>query len=307
MDERIPVAESVSRAWAEVANGARMTNHMLTSMPSLTAASNFAQIDAVYAYEKASDWHRAYLAAALEHLVVWADFAAPLRFHPEHEVTFTFRPAHTLGRAAMEAASQAVWMTAGGTAQECARRRLALIRWDYAEHRKSQADLTFKERIAQLDARLLDRASDVFDESDLRPPSHLTVLRAAAPVVGLDPDEVEEVWRAASGAAHGRNWASIALQHVVPLEEYEPGHLKTLRVPDPGPMTDVLRIAEKMTTYGVLRHADFRQADIGRMIEQSRLWLSSVIPFRDDADAATVALLKRPVEPTSAGPNPTAR
>jgi hypothetical protein len=140
MGERIPVGEAVSREWTEIAQGARLSNHVLQAMPDPTLTSNFAQINAVCPFEKASDWHRSYLGAALEHLIVWADIVAPLKFHPEHEVTFTFRPAHTLGRAAMEAASQAVWMTSGGTAKECARRHLSLIRWDYDEHRKSRSD-----------------------------------------------------------------------------------------------------------------------------------------------------------------------
>ena len=262
MDQRIPVGEAVSRAWTEVAQAARLSNHVLQAMPYPTLTSNFAQINAVYPFEKASDWHRSYLGAALEHLIVWADIVAPLKFHPEHEVTFTFRPAHTLGRAAMEAASQAVWMSSGETAEECARRHLSLIRWDYDEHRKSRSDLDSKKRVATMDTALLERASGTFAESDLRPPGHLSVLRAAAPVVGIDPDEVETVWRAASGAANGKAWAALALQHVVPLEEYEPGHFRTLRVPDPEPMARVLRIAEQITSYGVLRHADFCQTDI---------------------------------------------
>lgn len=95
MDHKIPVGDTVSRAWTEVAQGSRLANHMLQAMPDPTPSSNFAKVNALYPHEKASDWHRAYLSAALEHLVVWADIAAPLKFHPEHEVTFSFRR-HTL-------------------------------------------------------------------------------------------------------------------------------------------------------------------------------------------------------------------
>ena len=293
MNQKIPVGEAASRAWTEVAQGSRMSNHMLQAMPDPAPGSKFAKVNAEYPFEKASDWHRSYLAAALEHLILWADIAAPLKFHPEHEVTFSFRPAHTLGRAAMEAASQAIWVTSGDTAQECGRRHLSLIRWDYLEHRKSESDPQVKARVAERDAVLLKRVADSFAEADLRPPSHLSVLRAAAPVAGLDPDKVEAVWRAASGAAHGKTWASLALQHVVPLDEYEPGQFRTLRVPDSGPMTEVLKVAEHMTAHGVLRHADFCGVDIAAILERARVWLAGVIPYREDADPDVVARLKR--------------
>ena len=293
MDNRIPVDEEVSRAWVAVAHGARTTNRMLDRLGEPAPDSIFAQVNALYPYEKASDWHRSYLAAALEHLMVWADIEAPLKFHPEQVVTHYFRPIYTLARAAMEASSQAVWMTGGKTAQECARRHLCLIRWDYEEHRKSLSDNKRKGRINEMDKSLLRRASDAFSEEELRPPSHYTVLRAAAAVMDLNPDQFERVWRAASGSAHGKVWPSLALQHVVPISEYEPGHLRALRVPDPDKITEVLELAGKMTMYGVLRHADFVKADISALIEEATRWLASVVPFREDADPDVVARLKR--------------
>lgn len=135
-----------------------------------------------------------------------------------------------------------------------------------------------------------------FTTDDLLPPTHLSVLRAAAPVVDLDPDEVETVWRAASGAAHGKGWAALALQHVIPVGEYEHGQLRTVRFPDAGPMTKVLKVAERMTAHGVLRHADFCGADIRALLEGSRAWLAGVIPYRPNADPDVVARLKRPAD-----------
>ena len=293
MAAQFSVDAAVSQAWAAVAHGARLSSRILQSVGDPVPRSNFAELNAVYPHEKASDWHRAYLGAALEHLLMWADLVAPLKFHPEQVVMHTFRPAYTLGRAALEAASQAVWMTAGGTARECSRRHLSLIRWDYVEHRKSVSGQEAKGRVEERDATLLKRASGVFAEADLRPPNHYTVLRAAAPVLGRNPDELERIWRAASGSAHGRVWPSLSLQHVVPLTEYEPGQFRTLRIPDTDGMTEVLEAAEQMLSYGVLRHADFCGADIPALIEDARLWLASVVPFREDADPEVVAHLRR--------------
>lgn len=294
MNERIPVDEATSQAWAAVAHGARMAEHILRNVGDPAPGSNFAQINALYPHEKASDWHRSYLAAALEHLMVWADIAAPLKFHPEQEVTHTFRPAYTLGRAALEAASQAAWMSSGASAYECARRHLSLIRWDYVEQRKSLlGEAEAQKSVTDLDSKLLERTAAAFSAAELQPPSHYTVLRSTAGLIDLPPDGLERIWRAASGSAHGKVWPSLALQHVVPLAEYEPGQFRTLRVPDAEGMTEVLEVAERMTMHGVLRHADYCNADIPALIEAARLWLASVVPFREDANPEVVAYLKR--------------
>jgi hypothetical protein len=172
VDARIPVDEETTQAWVAVSHGARMSQHVLRNVGDPALQSPFAQINAQYASEKASDWHRSYLAAALEHLVVWADIAAPLKFHPEQELTHTLRPAYTLGRAALEASSQAVWMTSGETARECARRHLSLIRWDYTEHRKSlNGDPKAQQRVTDMDTRLLERSAGDFSETELKPPA----------------------------------------------------------------------------------------------------------------------------------------
>lgn len=293
MDGRVPVDRSTSLAWTEIAQYARLANHILSAVPDPDGDSNLAQIDAMYPHERASDWHRSYLKAALQHLVLWADLVAPLRFHPDQEVVHQLRPAYTLGRAAIEAASQAVWLTGGETAHECARRHLSLIRWDYEEHRKSLREDEAKRRVREMDARLLDRVRSQFDQRELAPPKHLAVLRGAAPTVGVDPDDLERVWRAASGSAHGKVWPSISLQHVVPLQEYEAGQFRTFCVPDPEGITEVLRLAEQMTMFGVVRHAQYCGADVPTLMDEARRWLASVVPFREDADPDVVAYLSR--------------
>ncbi len=147
---------------------------------------------------------------------------------PEQELIHTLRPAYTLSRAALEAASQAVWVSAGGSAAECARRHLRLIRWDYAEHRKSVQDPAVKQRIRAMDETLLTRVEERLSVDELIVPSLIAVLRDAAQVIGVSADELERVsgepltttsWRAASerrqAASSGRRWRS---KHVVPVD-----------------------------------------------------------------------------------------
>jgi hypothetical protein len=45
-------------------------------------------------------------------------------------------------------------------------------------------------------------------------------------------------------------------------------------------MTDVLQVAEKMATWGVLRYVDYAGADIAALIAEATAWLSPQIPRR---------------------------
>ena len=284
MTPRIPVDPDVSRTWTAIAHSSRYMNRLLSLVSHPAERSNFSQVNRLYASEHASDWHRSYLDAALQHMLLWADIVAPLRFHPEQEVVQTLRPAYTLGRAALEASSQAVWMTGATTPLECTRRHLSLIRWDFDEHRKSLQDDEAKQRVRERDATLLERARGLFEEHELGRPSLLNVLRDAASVIEVDQDDIERLWRAASGAAHGKVWPSMSLQNVVPLNEYEPGHFRAVRIPDAEAMTEILKVADQMITYGVLRHADFCGTNTARLMNDASAWLLSVIPVKDGAD-----------------------
>jgi len=291
--EPIQVDAETHQAWVQVSHGARLMSHILAGVPRPAKPSAFGLVDAMYPFERASIWHRSYLGAGLEHLLLWADVVAPLSVQPGQVVEHSLRPAYTLGRAALESASQAVWMTAADSPRESVRRHLSLIRWDYKEHGKSAGDEVAKLRVQEMDARLIGRVSGEFSERELRPPTFFEVLRAAAPAAGADPDDVERVWRAASGAAHGKHWPSLELQHVVPLHEYEPGQFQVLFIPDPAGMTEVLRLADQMITCGVLRHAQFCGADVEALRAEARRWLVSKVPLREDADPEVIAHLKR--------------
>ena len=284
--------DDVPASWVEIAHGARIASHMLSHVYDPKPGSKFAKLNDTYPYEKASDWHRSYLMAALEHLTLWANVVAPLDFGHHYVVETTLRPTYTLARAAIEASSQAVWMTSGATEHECARRHLALIRWDYHEQQKSVAEPE-KKYIKDMDTQLLARVSGDYHEVELTRPNHVQILEASAPVAGLDAARVILVWRAASGAAHGRIWPGTELQHLLAWREYEPGQLRTLRVPDIAKMTEALHIADTLTRYGVLRFSDFSGAATPTLQRDAIAWLASVIPVRSDADPQELERLRR--------------
>lgn len=287
IEVRIPVSQETLETWTALGIGFRFANHMVDSAPLDPRAGSQLQIlNDSYPHEKAADWCRGYLNAAVEHLMMWADFAQPLSFNADHVVVHRgFRPAQTLARAAMESASQAVWMLSGGDERECMRRHLSLIRWDCDEHAKSMGAEEAKQARGPEGpaARLLERASG-FSEAETKKPSHLSVLRAAADAVALDPDEVELLWRAASGSAHGRRWPALALQNVTPGHEYEPGQYRTFQVPDVEAMTRVLQCAHTFVIGGVVRYLNWLGEDVTAARERSVRAVGMTLPLRDGVD-----------------------
>ncbi|GAA2736398.1 hypothetical protein GCM10009867_21000 [Pedococcus aerophilus] len=268
--------------WKEIATSTRWTLRVLSQVGDPVDSSPFTTLNAVYP-EKASDWCRGFLEASAEHMRHWADFAAPLKWHPDHVVTHTFRPAQTLARAAMESASQAVWIMSPNEAEECARRHLCLVRWDYAEYRKSLAQ-DEKHLARELDQRLLAAVQEHFPEEALRMPNYLTVLRETAGVVGRDPNEVESIWRASSGSAHGKRWPALTLQRSTPGREYEPGQFRTTIMPDPDAMTRALELADALLSYGAMRFLQLSGIDFMSAHQDAITWVESLLPRVDGVD-----------------------
>ena len=263
-----------------------MLEHCLRNAGEPRTGSPFAQVGETFPFEKVADRARAYLTASVEHLVFWADVHVPLKFHPEHTVDVTLRSSYTLGRAALESAAQAVWLMNTTDPMECIRRHICLMRWDLVEFRKSRLGAAEKSEARELEKDLVRRVSGVFDEEAVRAPTgYLEVIRLACTAEGLelDPDDAERIWRAASGAAHGKYWPTIELQRVVPLEDGESGQRRVL-VPDIDGITEVLRAAHEMMQIGVLRYLDYAGVDIQEALDTARAWYTEVIPLKEGID-----------------------
>lgn len=126
---------------------------------------------------------------------------------------------------------------------ECIRRHICLMRWDLQELRKSKLDATEKAKAKDLEDALVHRVSDVFaDDQVWVPNGYLDVIRSACAADGvtLEPDDAERIWRAASGAAHGKYWPTLELQQAIPVEEAL-GEFRTVLIPDVDGISEVLR------------------------------------------------------------------
>lgn len=295
LDALMQVPEEITDRWSALAIGFRFQQEMLRQALDPAPTSNFAQANAFYPLEKVSDWCRDYLTAALEHALFWADFTQPLTFTEDHKVAHRFRPAQTIGRATLEAASQAVWILGGGSAREFARRHLQLIRWDYSERRKS-LPIDQKPVMIEADQLLLERAQTHFEPDELTVPNgYLFIVRESASIVRADPDEIETIWRAASGSAHGRRWPAHVLQRVIPGEEYEPGQHRTIQIPDPDAITRVISAASTASMQGVLRYLHSAGVEIEPAREKAIQRVGALLPLKPGVDRQEL-LRRRPGE-----------
>jgi hypothetical protein len=291
---RIAIDRSTIEPWVAVAQSSRLLADILSQIGEPLGGSNFEAIDAHYPPERSSDWCREFLAAGIEHMTLWADHVAPLRFHEEAQVTHTFRPVQTLSRAAIESASQAVWMMNGSSARECARRHVCLLLDDLDEQRKAALGDERKKRLKLASKVILDRLEPVISEKDIgRFPGYMNTVKEAAATVAakgscdadlVDPHVVERLWRASAGSAHGKRWPSLELQIVNAGKEILPGLFETDRAPDPVAITKILKLADAVLTYGVLRFADYSgyEPQLTRLMTAAQERLAAVIPRRSD-------------------------
>ena len=99
--QRIAISLRDSQMLAEYTHGFRILQGTFSKAGPPGMGSQFEYIDQLYPFEKASEWSKSYLSAALEQMLFWADVAVPERFDPTYEVVHTFRPIQTLARSAL--------------------------------------------------------------------------------------------------------------------------------------------------------------------------------------------------------------
>jgi hypothetical protein len=205
-------------------------------------------------------------------------------------VIHTFRPVQTLSCAAIESAPQAVWMIDGGSARECARRHVCLVLDDPDEQRKAAQGLEQKDHLKLARQLLLERPGSAISGKDIgRFPGYMNTVKEAAATVAVkgsvdadleNPEAVERLWGAFAGSAHGKRWPSLELQIVNPRSGISPGQFATDRVPDPTAITKILKLADAVLTYGILRFADYSgyQPQLSAIIHDAQQRLAAAIP-----------------------------
>jgi hypothetical protein len=242
--------------WKESVYVARACELVLSQVVDPLPGSDWAKADLYYPWEKVSVWVREYLRAAAEHLCFWADIVAPYQFDAHAANNVRIRPYLTLARSGLESAAHALWLSEVDGPRECVLRFLRLMYRDFTYHRKAlEADGMDTDsvdvRIEQLKARVADYSIPVKLKEPV--PGYEQMVRLAASATRHEPDHWGYLWHAASGAAHGQNWFGLEAHALIPVAEYEPGHFRMIRIPDPKFITDTIEAACDTLQWGTAR------------------------------------------------------
>ncbi|MEV0332408.1 hypothetical protein [Nocardia sp. NPDC050717] len=86
-----------------------------------------------------------------------------------------------------------------------------------------------------------------------KPPGYENLVRNAAKVTGHDEGLWAYLWNAASGAGHGQNWFGIEAFDPLHRVEYEPGHYRSVSIPDPMFVTELVDAASTTLQWATVR------------------------------------------------------
>ena len=259
--------------WIEAAQSGRLNADVLEHlMPPREGSSLRPNADSD-PFKNMAWWSYGYLEAAADHLLLWADYAAPPKFHPDSEVTHTLRPAFTLARATIESAAQAIWILSPEEQIDRVRRYVQLATWDLDEQTKAAES---PEGRAVLQARRDELFAGMgITRRQWRPPKYLEMIREAAEFMTIgdetgfvSPDRIERVWRSAAGAAHGKRWTEFELQ-----DRTDAGNGLVLSTPRIEAISEVLEAASKYLSAGVILFA----IRAGHMEHFGDLWQEATI------------------------------
>ncbi|MEE6167425.1 MULTISPECIES: hypothetical protein [unclassified Mycolicibacterium] len=250
-----PVPEEHLREWKGSALMVRTCNLVLKRIADPTPTSALAAADVHYPQEKVSAWSREYLLAGADSLNFWADHFSPFEFAADAVNEVRYRPYLLLARSGLESAAHGLWTLSAATSEECAQRHVRLLHRDFRYHRKAleaggRDASHIQLRIDDLEQRA--KQSALLRPTD-QPPGYEALIRHAADIAGRDADEWAFWWNAASGAAHGQNWLGIEGYQLHGKSEYEPGHFRVAKLPDPEFITNIIDAASSCLLAGTVK------------------------------------------------------
>lgn len=283
---RLAVREDILIRWAGAAMTVRslLDVHARCAVP--LAGSDSAAVDALYPRESFSQWAREGIRSALDHLLVWADLAIPIDDRVGRPITHEgFRWFHTLLRAALEGASQSLWLTTVSDTGEATARLIRAVRDDLREQRL--AWLAAGRDVTLTDERIAQHAKNAtewvqYGAAADKMPSYVDMIRSAATRSGLDPSTCEATWRMASAAAHGKTWAILDLQEFVGESvEWRPGQFHTPGIVDQDRLTDSIEVATTLLSAASAQLLMRNGYDPTREYQLSMIGVARRSPMKD--------------------------
>ncbi|PTU55386.1 hypothetical protein DBB34_14620 [Sphaerisporangium cinnabarinum] len=296
-DER-EVSEEFRQRLVAAATFARSARYILERLGDPIERSPLWFDDEVYPWEKPTAWIRNYLSAGLDHLDLYANVVAPLKYYDGMELRIAARPYFTLGRSAIESTAQAAWVMAGGHVRNRVIRHLRLLWSDLDEQAKvarAASDTAGAVRATQrqesIVARMDERGVDSATYS-CGAPNYLDMIKGVASSLSRTPAELEVLWRTASAAAHGKNWFTSATHDVELLEEYEPGYFRVRTIPREDDLAEVEETAARFAFGAVCHFANGLGADHESLVAEASVHVFKVMPVRPGAEDVVEGLIE---------------
>lgn len=280
---RIAIDHEVSLALISAAHRARFSARILEIAGAPRPGSKFERLGSPTPHESIERRVAGYLEAAAENVIFWADMMAPLKFHSEQQVRVSLRPTFTLARAALEAVGQALWMLNATEMRELQRRYVAIVLWELRRRTLSEIDPEEKSRAKSAETELIEAARVLFSPAELScPRGYREFVTSLSEVNGVEFDApfLEQLWRDASGVAHGHHWVNDVMTEVVPSGG-DAGRVE--RVPSQHAIAEVIGVATQALNVGVLHYVDYLGVDLAEVVEEARAWLAEVVPLMDEA------------------------
>lgn len=240
--------------WIEVAVSTRLNVDVLSRLMPPREGS-FLRPTPGDPLRKMAWWCHGYLEGAADHLLLWADYFAPLKVRADAETVHALRPVFTLARAAMESAAQVIWTLGPEEPTECGRRFIQLVIWDLTEQTKAAATTdALSELLVRRDEML---ALFGMTARTFKPPRYLDMIRYVAeflddggPDSHINAAQVERIWRSTAGAAHGKQWPEFEFN-----ESVDAGGGLFWSTPRVDEISKVLRVADTYLSAGVVLFA----------------------------------------------------
>lgn len=291
---RTPVSSEHTDLWTQFALRIRTVEHVVAKVAHPDKGTPFARADGMYP-EAISQWAREGLRSALDHLGIWADFAVPIeQFEGQTIKHVGFRWPFTLMRAALEGASQSLWLTGSPTVHVAIANLVRMVRHDLREQRlafeaigrDTSAIVAREARHEAVAAKLVDHGPDTE-----KLPSMVDLVKQAATATGQDPGKFAYYYRACSGATHGKDWASKELQMPTSgTTEWMPGQFAYTAVMNPAKQTEILGETIRLVEVSASRFLERTYSgDIVRLTAQATFDAQKVMPLVPGGEATLEA------------------
>lgn len=278
-----PAPSSLVDEWVADAFMIRACGLVIDQMTVPQPRSALALDGAGFEWDRPWEWARTYLAAAAEHLALWADYHVPYTYHEGSKVTVRYRPGLLLARAGLEASSHVAWLLSSTEREERIACHLGLARRDLGFHKKAlEVDGRDASAVERRIQTLLETGGRVLPGvSPQSPRGFAELVGHGARVTGLDANRTVYLWNAASGAGHGQNWFASDGYDRSLRDEPEPDYRRVWLIPNLSAFSETMRCATTVLSWGARQWLEMAGEEADTLFQAALLEVYERMPKVD--------------------------